>query len=169
MKKNYIRNIILVLSIIGCTLAVFFFSDPSVIASALEPPSDTVVLRGSTYDSSNDFCNTLNSIGGSVPADYNLVAVLIQPAAFNGNQTGVRYYYAPSSFEYLTAYVDNYGRFNLSNSPNSDRFYMVQNRFSTSGTQNTLTNGAGYSSGVSTSGTDWLFFSFINDSVPVIV
>ena len=81
MKKNYIRNIILVLSIIGCTIAAFFFSDPSVIASAATFYDNDGFFTVTSSDYTNhpdlDYRHFLDSpiIGGNhtIPSDYSVI------------------------------------------------------------------------------------------------
>lgn len=138
MKKNYIRNIILVLSIIGCTIAAFFFSDPSVIASAYTYFNDEgyLTVECSSYDSSKDFTLIYDSSqpifdsNTVIPSGYSLVGrnVFID----SSTQNTIMYVYYPSDTPYTL--FDNSTSVTLQRAPGLD-IYIVTNRLTSSGTR----------------------------------
>lgn len=142
---------IFALFFIACMACVYSFS-----AFAFETPSDTVVITGDTYNNSPDYMNSLNSVGGSVPSGYNLVAYCSQTDYYT-SWTRVTYFYAPSSMTSLTAY----GSSSLSvNFPVS--VYHVTNHFTSDGVQSTDSGGNGSIGSFSTRGrSGFQFVSFL--------
>lgn len=99
MKKNYIINIILVLSIIVCSIAAFFFSDPSVIASAdsFFDGNGFYTISNSGYVSSPYYDYNISPVLGSnvsIPSNYVLIAYGFDSSSTRGNVT---WYYADPS------------------------------------------------------------------------
>ena len=74
IDKKYIRFLILTICAVLFCISLHFSASASI-----SPPAGSLSFVGSTYDSAQDYCNSFDSVGGSVPSDYSLVAVVVEP------------------------------------------------------------------------------------------
>ena len=156
MKKNYIINIILVLSIIGCTIAAFLFSYPSVIASAsvFYDNDGFVVIQANTYASEYDYSQGVSSpvFSGTIPSGYRLVARGVWTGSSSGTsnrKTTVTWLFLPSDCTSFISYLTSSGNEVYKSPPSGYRFFWVSNDFNSSHAVSNVQSGYQTSNSVS--------------------
>lgn len=156
IDKKYFRFLILTVSAV-----LLCFSLHLSASASISPPVGTLSFTGSTYDSSLDYCNSFDSVGGSVPSDYSLVALVVEPNDFANGSTRATYFYAPSSFTSITMYVNSQGCLVVSSAPNSSSFYYIMNRFDNQNNQTVVSGYTGSTGGRTTRNSNFIGFSYL--------
>ena len=149
----------LFLCVFSSIVFIFLSAFPALALS--DSSSNSVTVTGFTYNSGEDYCTSFTPVGGSVPSGYNLVAVTVQPHNFSNGSTRVCYFYAPSSFESITMYVNGSDQLVISSSPNSSPFYYVMNRFDNNYNQTYVSPYSGSITSRTTTNSNFIAYSYL--------